>query len=62
MGIKLVRDVLLRRPALDVLILHLLNDIDGVFADGLQRSHNTSILDRPSRTNEGHKVGEVRDP
>lgn len=59
MSVKLVCNVLLWYPTLDVFILHLFDDTDSVVANTLQWTHYTSVLNRPSWTYEGDEVGEV---
>lgn len=59
MSVELVSNILLRHPALDVLVLHLLDNIHSVVSNALQWSHNTSVLNRPCRSNEGDEIREV---
>jgi len=61
MGVEGIRLGLIRYPALDVLILHLLDDLNGIVGHGMQGSHNRPILHWPCRANEGQEVREVRD-
>ena len=56
MGVEVIRNVLSRGPRFDVLVLHLFDDLNGVFGDGVEWSHHASILNRPGRTDEGQKV------
>jgi len=44
LAIELVGNVLFRDPAPDVLVLHLLDELDGVVGYGVQGTHHTAIL------------------
>lgn len=52
-----IRDVLPGDPASQILILRLLDQLDGVVRHGVQRRHDAAVLDGPRRADEGHEVG-----
>lgn len=45
--VELVCDVLSGHPAADILVLHLLDDLQSVFRDGVQGAHDAAILNGP---------------
>jgi hypothetical protein len=45
--VETVRDVLFRNPRFDVVALHLLNDLNGVFRDFGEWSGDGAVLYRP---------------
>lgn len=61
MSVEGVRDILLRRKGSNELILHLLDDLNGVFANYAKRAHDGAVLHRPARTDKCNEIGDVRD-
>ena len=60
MLVKLIRHVLPRHPAPQILVLRLADHLHRIVRDGIQRLHDTPVLDRPGRANEVHEVGHIR--
>lgn len=45
MIVELIRDILSRGPAAEVLILHLLDPLDGVIGDCVEGTHDAAICE-----------------
>jgi hypothetical protein len=61
MFVEQICNVLLWCPTLDILLLHLLYNLNGVFADLEKRASHSAIFYRPCRSDEDNEVWNIWD-
>lgn len=60
MRIKRICNILFRGNRFNKLILHLLDELDGVVGNKAEGSHDGAVFDRPGGADESDEVGHVR--